>query len=141
MVIGFVQSIIVWFNEVGDVLGIGGILGVLFIVGIIYYIVSISVVCGIVIDIVIIVVDDFVLLLFLGFLDMLKICVGNDIIIDFSIYGYFYVWLDCEGQEILVNNNMIEISGNEVGEQCFLFCVFNVCGVIEELIMVYVVLE
>lgn len=95
IVLGFVQNVIVWFSEDGDVLGIGGMFSVLLVIGISYYIVSISVVCGIVIDIVIIVVDDFVLLLFFGFLDMLKICVGNDIFIDFSIYGYFYVWLDC----------------------------------------------
>ncbi|MCR9102943.1 MAG: hypothetical protein NXI25_23525, partial [bacterium] len=138
---GFAQSTIAWFNEAGDMLGTGGTLGVLPTAGTAHYIASISAACGTATDTVTIVVDDFVPPLPPGLPDTLKICVGNDIIIDLSTYGYPYVWSDCEGQEIPVNNNTIEISGNEVGEQCFQFSASNACGAIEEPITVYVVPE
>ncbi|KGE88983.1 gliding motility-associated C-terminal domain-containing protein [Phaeodactylibacter xiamenensis] len=138
---GFAQNAIAWFSEDGDALGTGGTLSVLPATGTSHYIASISAACGTATDTVTIVVDDFVPPLPPGLPDTLKICVGNDILIDLSTYGYPYVWSDCQGQEIPVNNNTIEISGNEAGEQCFRFSASNACGAIEEQITVYVVPE
>ena len=138
---GFAQNAIAWFSEDGDVLGTGSTLSVLPTVGTSQYIASISAGCGTATDTVTIVVEDFVPPPPAGLPDTLKICVGSDIVIDLSTYDYLYSWSDCSGQELPVVNNMIEIAGTEVGEQCYTFSASNACGDIEEQVIVYVVPE
>lgn len=58
------------------------------------------------VDIVIIVVEVMLLLLF-DLFDILIICINQDILLDLSSYSYFYNWASCDGQVIVINNGEI----------------------------------
>lgn len=71
--------------------------------------------------------------------DILMFCINQDIVFDLSSYVYNYIWFDCDGQVIMVNDDDIQIFGFGFGEQCYIFFVFNSCGIVEKQIMVYVI--
>lgn len=140
VVIDLFDDCIEWIDLNGNFLGIGGEFCVIFGVGLSQYIVSVLGLVCVIFDMIIVIVDS-LLMVFFVLLDILILCIGQDIVFDVSSYGFFYVWFFCDGQVIQENSNEIEINVIIVGEECYIFIVFNVCDMVEVDVIVYIILE
>ena len=112
-VTGLPGSCISWADLSGNVLGTGAELCVTPPVGTSYYIASAPGLGCIGADTVTIVVDTLPPPPPAALPDTLKLCIGQDTVIDLSSYGYPYTWSDCDGQVIPVSGDSLIISGGD----------------------------
>ena len=138
---GLPGSCISWADLSGNVLGTGAELCVTPPVGTSYYIASAPGLGCIGADTVTIVVDTLAPPPPVALPDTLKLCVGQDTVIDLSGYGYPYTWTDCDGQVIPALGDSLVISGGTAGEYCYRFSAANACGTTEAEVTVFVVPE
>ncbi|NRA49947.1 MAG: hypothetical protein HRU12_12505, partial [Phaeodactylibacter sp.] len=136
---GYPDSTIVWSDQSGSPLGTGGTIMVPVVEGANQYTATISTTCGDASDVVTIEVNSAPVPPALP--DTLKLCIGQDTVLDLTGYAFSYVWSECDGPEIPVVGDNLVIAADNIGETCYRFSATNSCGTAEEEVIVFVAPE